>query len=259
MAAERYASASAASNHFSGGGQSNDATIPGSSPSARRLERVARHDERPCRARDRARPRGVGAVDTARIRAGSSVGFVNVCMPASPRGQKTTSPGASCSSSSRAPERRRPAQHEEHLLHAVVRVQVEARRAGQQLVERRPELLRAERAAEEARADAHLLGDSVPRLVAVDAEPRSRCPRRLVVVRRRSRPARARRRSRARAAAARSTVPPRLLVLAHASSFTSWITKSRSPVIESCRDWAVSCFRSGYSTTSGETRVPATT
>ena len=25
------------------------------------------------------------------------------------------------------------------------------------------------------------------------------------------------------------------------------------------RDWAVSCFRSGYSTTSGDTRVPATT
>src|SRR5207237_566042 len=46
-----------------------------------------------------------------------------------------------------------PAQDDEELLHAVVRVQVEAARPGEKLVDRRAELLRAGRLADEAAAD----------------------------------------------------------------------------------------------------------
>ena len=40
---------------------------------------------------------------------------------------------------------------------------------------------------------------------------------------------------------------------------SSWIRNNSAPFVDGCRDCAVTCFRSGYSTTSGETRIPATT
>src|SRR6266542_4329944 len=50
--------------------------------------------------------------------------------------------------------------------------------------------------------------------------------------------------------------------VAHAASFgsgsRSWMSQRRSPVCEPVRAWAVIFLRSGYSATSGETRIPAT-
>src|SRR5258706_6444799 len=145
MAAERYAFVRTTSSH-SFAGMSNIATIPSSPPSGTSSNGL-RVTTETLPSSGYPTTSGMGTVETASTRAGVPVGFVNVCKPSIPRGQKTTSPGASGSSPSPVRNVGVPL-----LMHG------------------RAELLRTERHSEETRTDAHLLGGHVPRLIREDVE-----------------------------------------------------------------------------------------